>query len=266
MSVISTHNAGFFSCCAVKLSNIISFYNANKRLPNIVDSSAQFAWYKNKVGDITYDYFQRYNDILCDISYTKHNPYHHDYQFLKYTDIDYSELKPFITKYFSLADPINSIVSTIKTKYNIDYNNTCVLFYRGNDKNRETTLCSYNEYIEYANRMLANNPTIQFLIQSDESEFIEMFTKMYPSNTFYFKDEIRHMRKCNSTVDITMRSLNNVYSKYYLAITYIMSQCKYIICGSGNCSVWIMYYRGHANNILQNLNGVWYDTTDSAST
>ena len=265
MSVISTHNAGFFSCCNVKLNNIINWFNTHKRIPDYVDSSAQFAWYKNKVGDITYDYFHHYNDISCNIIYSTHNPYHHHYQFIKYTDINYSELTPFITKYFTLADPIKSIVSTIKTKYNIDYNNTCVLFYRGNDKITETKLCGYDEYKRYADNMLAKNPTIQFLIQSDETEFIEMFTKLYPSNTVYFKDEIRHMHKCKSTVDITMRSMNNLYSKYYLAITYIMSQCKYIICGSGNCSLWIMLYRGHANNILQNLNGIWYNSMDCMS-
>jgi hypothetical protein len=79
----------------------------------------------------------------------------------------------------------------------------------------------------------------------------------YPNNYFYFKDEIRHMKKCNSTVDIIMRDKNFEFSKYYLAITIIMSKCKYIICGSGNCSLWIILYRGHAKNIFQNLNNIW---------
>jgi hypothetical protein len=69
------------------------------------------------------------------------------------------------------------------------------------------------------------------------------------------------MNKCNSTVDKTMSNDIFTFSKYYLAITIIMSKCKYIICGSGNCSIWIMFYRENANNVFQNLNGEWLNHT-----
>jgi hypothetical protein len=72
------------------------------------------------------------------------------------------------------------------------------------------------------------------------------------------KNEIRTINKSNTTVDIVFKHLNNQYSKYYLAITIIMSKCKYIICGSGNCSIWIIFYRENANNVYQNLNNNWY--------
>jgi hypothetical protein len=101
------------------------------------------------------------------------------------------------------------------------------------------------------------NPDIRFLIQSDETGFIERMTKLFPQNSFYMKDEIRHMGKCDSTVDIKMRTDIQKFSKFYMAITIIMSKCKYIICGSGNCSIWIMFYRGNANNVYQNFNGRW---------
>ena len=42
----------------------------------------------------------------------------------------------------------------IEKKYNLLYENICVLFYRGNDKNRETKKCSYDEYLIYANQLL----------------------------------------------------------------------------------------------------------------
>ena len=45
---------------------------------------------------------------------------------------------PLINKYFSPSDEINEIITTMKKKYSLDYENICVLFYRGNDKNRET--------------------------------------------------------------------------------------------------------------------------------
>jgi len=275
-----THNAGFFSCCSVKLNDIIDYFNYYKNIPNDVDSSDQFEWYKiNKTGDITYDYFEHYHNIHNNdtldtiIKTTNYIDYNNHKQFVNYSTIDYNKINPFIKKYFSPSKEINIIIDTIEKKYNfgyssveidtidtyIDYNNICVLFYRGNDKNTETQICNYNEYIEKANLILKNNPEIQFLIQSDETEFIDTFTELYPNNSFYFKDEIRHIKKCNSTVDKLMREQNYVFSKYYLAITIIMSKCKYIVCGSGNCSLWIMFYRGHTRNIYQNLNYQWID-------
>ena len=43
-----THNAGFFSCCSVRLTEIVNFINTNLgQLPYNVDSSEQFIWYRN---------------------------------------------------------------------------------------------------------------------------------------------------------------------------------------------------------------------------
>jgi hypothetical protein len=252
------HNAGFFSCCSVKLHQIADFIMAYKNLPYLIDSSHTFNWYKTTHGDITYDYFEHYDNIQSNIKTPA--KFTHCDQCIDYSTLDYNII-PIIEKYFTPSKQIKEIIQTMETKYNIDYNNICVLFYRGNDKNRETKICEYSDYLIYANSILKENPNIKFLIQSDETEFIEYMTNDFP-NSFYFKDEIRHMNKCNSTVDIVMQHANNLFSKYYLAITIIMSKCKYIICGSGNCSLWIIFYRGNNNNVYQNLEGKWYDTVN----
>lgn len=257
-----THNSGFFSCCSVKLTKIVEYINSNKTLPNGVDSSEQFSWYKNcknKNKDITFDYFQNYINIP-NVNITYPINYHSSHQFINYSNIDYNCITPLIKKYFSPSHEINIIINNIEKKYNLLYKNICVLFYRGNDKNRETKKCPYHEYLIYINQLLKKNPNLVFLIQSDETEFIEFITNKFPNNSFYFKDEIRHMKKSNSTVDIKMSSQNYEFSKKYLAITIIMSKCNYIICGSGNCDIWIMLYRGNNNNVIQNLNGTWYNS------
>jgi len=252
MSVISSHNAGFFSCCSIKLLDIVRYINRNKTTPDHVDSSAQFNWYKLTPEDITYDYFEHYDNIVTTINYPIN---YNDDQFLNYSKLDY-KIIPVIQKYFYPSKQILTIMNAIEQKYNLNYNNLCVLFYRGNDKNRETLICDYCEYEDYCDLILKKNPNILFFIQSDETEFIEHMTNKYP-NSFYLKDEIRHIRKCNNTVDWKMRNEIDISSKNYLAITILMSKCKYIICGSGNCSMWIMFYRGHSNNVCQNLNSEW---------
>lgn len=266
MSVISTHNAGFFSCCSLKLNDIVNYINSNSKIPDYVDSSAQFKWYKNDKIDITYDYFEHFDNVK-DVIINYPINYDQNDQYLNYKMLDYNNIVPVIKKYFSPSKQIENIIENIKQKYNLVYDNICVLFYRGNDKNSETSICNYAEYLIYANLIMKKNPNVLFLIQSDETEFINFMSEKFPNNSFYFKDEIRHINKCNSTVDILMKDLNYDFSKYYLAITILMSKCKYIICGSGNCSVWIMLYRENNNNVYQNLNGYWkykmeYDHND----
>lgn len=261
IKINKARDTGFFSCCSSRLTHIAWFINFNNKCPDSVDTSMQFKWYKNdknKNKDITFEYFENYNNVT-DVNITRPINYHWQYQYTNYSELDYKSITPLIKKYFSPSIEINEIINNIEKKYDLIYENICVLFYRGNDKNRETTKCSYDEYLNYANELLKKNKTLIFLIQSDETEFIEFMTNKYPNNSLFFKDEIRHMKKCDNTVDIVMSSQNYEYSKKFLAITIIMSKCKYIICGSGNCDKWIMLFRGNNKDVIQNLNGSWYN-------
>lgn len=255
MSIKVRHSCGFFSCCSVKLHEIVHYINKQKQLPLSVDSSEQFGLYKkNSKDDITYEYFEHYDNVTTDKSLSVHINYNENHQYINYSEVDYKNVIPIVQKYFSPSQQIKDIIRNMEEKYKIDYENTCVLFYRGNDKIRETKLSKYDDYIEEINRILSKNPGIKFLIQSDETEFIERMTEILPENSYYFKDEIRHMKNCDNTVDHVFREKNYVFSKYYLGITIMMSRCKYIICGSGNCSIWIMLYRGNCDNVYQYLN------------
>ena len=61
VTLFITHSYGFFSCCSVRLHQIINYFNQTKQLPENVDSSQQFTWYKppGVVADITHDYFDK---------------------------------------------------------------------------------------------------------------------------------------------------------------------------------------------------------------
>jgi len=240
------------------LNQLIEYINVNSKLPEIVDSSNTFNWYKTKMEDITYDYFEHYDNINNNIE-LKCN-FYHDQQFDNYSTLDYNIL-PIVKKYFTPSSKIKQIIQIMEIKYKLDYDNICVLFYRGNDKIRETKLSNYDDYLIYANKIILQNPNIRFLIQSDETEFIEFMMNHYP-NSFYFKDEARHIPKSINTVDCVMYQTNNLFSKYYLAITVIMSKCKYVVCGSGNCSLWIILYRGNNKNVCQYSKETWYDSLE----
>lgn len=262
MYLVVSHNFGFFSCCSVILHFITEYCNKYLELPERIDSSGSFGWYKPEGKsdiDVTYDYFEPPTNGMIHIPSQPVLSFTHFDQYAEYKRLDFKKLNPFIDKYFSPNLQIRSIIHQMEVKYSLmdQYTNLCVLFYRGNDKRTESTLCTYDSIIEQARILQTRQPGVRFLIQSDETEFIETMTTTFP-NSFYFKDEIRHINSQIDTVDICMSNLNCEFSKKYLAITILMSKCRYIICGSGNCSLWIMLYRRHANNIIQFREGTWH--------
>ena len=254
---ISFQYGGLFCHSSLILQHIMTYLEQYGFLPKIIITSGLFNLYKgdDKSLDIRLQYFKNHNNI--DISYDNSVEFENNFQYKNYKHINYTKIDPFITKYFSVSENIQEKIKKLETKYNIDYSKICVLFYRGLDKCTETKLCTYTDVIEKANTILTNDPTIKFLIQSDEAEFIQKMEETFPNNSICFKDEIRYIPKCMSTVVHECREDVLEYSKWYLAITVIMSKCKYIICTSGNCSIWIMLYRGNANNINQYLEGEW---------
>ena len=99
-TIVSVHNAGFFSCCSVKLTNIVDYINSNSKIPDSIDSSKQFSWYKrNNDEDITYEYFEHYDNICQIINYGIN--YHWEHQFINYNNLDFTNIIPVVKKYFS---------------------------------------------------------------------------------------------------------------------------------------------------------------------
>ena len=266
---------GFFSCCTIQLQRILTYFNTNHVLPLHVDSTEQFLLYKtphnltedikslyfddtitNFSGDfVAYEVSSEEASVPCsplpnsdtDINITDLET---EEQYSDFAHLNHTKLAPFLKRYFSPSNEIESIIDSIEYKYNIQYENTCVLFFRGNDKCTEMELPSYTQYILAAEQILKQHPNIRFLIQSDETEFLETMVSTFPNSVVFF-DEIRHMRRNVNTVDRVFKSQNANMSLFYLAITYIMSRCKHIIFNRGNCSLWITLFRGNSDNIIQ---------------
>lgn len=76
-----THNGGFFSCCNVRLLEILNYFHQNLKLPETVDSSYQFEHYRYRDGDLSKDFFQDRNDI--EIPYQKYILFFHIFVHMK---------------------------------------------------------------------------------------------------------------------------------------------------------------------------------------
>jgi len=246
-----THNAGFFSCCSVRLHDIIKFFNEHERLPDAVDSSSQFAQYKNNAKyDISKILFR---EQPINIPFVDKIEYHNYDQFKPYNRLDLDSIKPFIEKYFSLSQKSLNHVYFLERRYDIDYANTIAVFYRGNDKVTETGIGSYSEYFEKSQEIYNKNKNAKFLIQTDETEFRNEFKNNF-KESFYFKElpciNSNEKISANHTINPKDRPM---FALNFLSAVNVISKCEHIVTHTGNCSIWAVFFRGNTENVHQFL-------------
>lgn len=258
----ATHDAGFFSVCTINLLTVLDFYNKNARFCKL-DTSSQWNLYKNTNNDVYNKYFNYSHDSFDTIPQQYLNS-DTEIQFSDYKKINYSFVQPFINKYFYLSDEVIGIKNFLIKKYNLDTNKIISVYYRGNDKIRETNLPSYAEFINKITTIKELYPECSLLVQSDEREFYEQ-CKNLDQNIISF-DEMLTINKTNHTgAHYTVATEDRIKTaQMFLAIVSIISQSKAIILNSSNVSLFICLFRGNANNVYQyysplNTNHVfWY--------
>jgi hypothetical protein len=244
-----THNAAFFSCCSIRLYEIINYFNSNKELPEIVDSSEQFQILKNSPGDLTNYFFETSED---EIIYEKDiiiSDTTDEIQFSNYDLINFNKVNPFVEKYFKPSHYVLESMNFFIEKYSLNFENLCGVFYRGLDKSRETTIASYDVYIDKC-RDIKNTSNVKFWVQTDETEFLKTFLQNFPDSVVI--NEMPTLAKSDSLV--THHISPNERLKFgieFLAITLLLSKCKYLVTHSGNCGHWSCLFRGNTNNVYQ---------------
>lgn len=248
-----TWNCGFFSCCSQRLSKIIQYANSNQKFPDYVDSSRQFGLYKpedpaEKTNiDITHRFFhyQQTAPKFCQqIIFTD--------QFTDYKQINYELTNPIIQSYFSPSSEVIDRIKLYEHKYQFNYENTCGIFYRGNDKSKECGLAPYEEYAQKALEIRYRNPEIRFFIQTDDSLFVEYF-----NNRFYNCFDIKELPKIHDKDSAVTYKLNREdrlsHAIDLVSIVNILAKCKTLIVHSGNCAYWAVLYRGKPDGIIQHF-------------
>jgi hypothetical protein len=251
--LVVTHNAGFYSNCTIRLKRIIDFYNKNKIYP-IVDSSQQWEFYKDSPGDITPYLFDsdeyEYPVIEKHIDFFESN----EDQFLEFNKLDYKNISILVDKYFKPSKHIIEILNSLISKYNIDLEKTISVCYRGNDKQKETNLPSYDDMMQKIDEVKSKYPDNRILIQSDEIEFYNFVLSKY-SDSIYFNEILKMQKNPNTAIQYHVSIGNRLnQSMIFHAILLIISKSSKVIVNSGNVGMWICFYRKKFDNVYQYLN------------
>lgn len=254
------HNAGFFSCMTIRLMDIISYFNLNQELPDEVDSTSQFLHFKSYAGENLVPYY--INEQSGEITYSGEitlDVYDcMSIQFREYSKIPFEEWKPFIDKYFTPSNEVLEKAEFLRKHYGINTENSCAVFYRGNDKEVETPTASYDMFIDKAKEIQNQNEGIQFVVLPDEKQFMNAFAYEL-RNSKEFKKEVGSINRNTKTAVFyeTKRDKRKEREAWYNAAVYLLSQCKHVITHSGNGGLWLALYRGNSININQYFDGKW---------
>jgi hypothetical protein len=244
-----THNAAFFSCCSIRLYDIIEYFNQNKEIPEVVDSSEQFQLHKYEPGDITPYFFTTVDDDIKYQNHIKITNSSDEIQFSNYDFINFEQINPFVKKYFKPSQHVEKSMDYFTQKYNMDFDKICGVFYRGLDKSRETSIASYDIWINKCLE-IKSKYNVRFFIQTDETEFSQTFLQNFPDSIFI--EEIPTVSKSDTLVTNHIPLQNRVqFGIDFLAVTILLSKCKYLITHSGNCGNWSCLFRGNTDNVYQ---------------
>ena len=247
--LIVTHNAGLFSCMSQRLRSIIVYANEHKMFPQIVDSSQQFMLYKqHQDNDITSFFLDQYTPQK--LSYKEHINFTD--QFTDYAKLNFDVLNPIISQYFFPSNFVTAKVLYFENKYNIQYDNLCSVFYRGNDKALECKLATHDDFIKRAKIVKSLNENVRFLVQTDDLVFLQLFLAEF-ENSIHIS-ELPSINQPSTSVTALLDVNNRInFAIDLIAAVIIVSKCNIIITHSGNCGYWASLYRGHSTNIIQHF-------------
>ena len=193
--------------------------------------------------DNDYNNLPLYEDTyIPDVNITKYDT--GKYNFINFTKI--------LNKFFVPSDDILQIQNLLIQKYNIDFDNTISVLYRGTDKYTEMSLASPEKYMEIVKDLLEKNPSMKVLLQTDQTQVVEYFMSTLGDKCFFFGENLTttsnislHYIAKNNNMDIIK------ISQTLDASIRCISKCKYVITSSGNVGMFVSLYRGSNENVYK---------------
>ena len=252
-----THSdGGFFSCSTVALLEIVQEANRSGLMPS-VDRTRQYGLYKSSLGQnlIPYYFLERQREhpgkriALPDCMAV---------QWMDYRKLPFKSLRPFIESYFMPSIGVSSKIVSLISCYKIELENTVAVFYRGNDKERETETPTYRNFLEQCRAIKDRRPEVKFLVQPDEGQFLDEFMGEFPDSIYFKETPMIPKTKTSSVFHTIDKSKRADYGAWFFAAVSVIALCSELVTHSGNGGLWAALYRGTPKGIHQIYKNQWF--------
>lgn len=155
-----------------------------------------------------------------------------------------------VKKYFNPSKSVIDFKNYLIKKYNINFDQTIAILYRGTDKKTEVNIASPDEYLKVCEKILKDHPNFKVLIQSDQTQVINYFKTKLGDKCFNF-EEIESTES-NVGIHYFLKSISSDPTesiKRFDAAVRCIANCNYFICNTGNIPLFAKFYRGNLNNV-----------------
>jgi hypothetical protein len=244
-----TVESGFFALCTHTLLALTQCYPSETYFT--VNWPRQNQWRNNdQIGKNLFELYFHPNPAVDLHSLAKVHPTH---QSLVYEDLDFEKLNPYIQNYFLPSEIVRAKQEELLRKYNIEYENTIGLCYRGTDKWLEIAQIQPEYYVQEVKRLVAQDPELKVLIQTDQLQIRDRFVRVLGERAFFLSE----LPVSSSPIGIhamseSERGISNFeLGIRLLAAVTILAKCKYTITHTGSIGLWTYLFRGTPRNGCQ---------------
>jgi len=244
-----TVESGFFALCTHTLLALTQCYPSETYFK--VNWSRQNQWRNNdQIGKNLFELYFHPNPAVDLHSLAEVRPTH---QSLIYEDLDFEKLNPYIQNYFLPSEIVRAKQEELLRNYNIEYENTIGLCYRGTDKWLEIAQIQPEYYVQEVKRLIAQDPELKVLIQTDQLQIRDRFVRALGERAFFLSE----LPVSSSAIGIhamseSERGISNFeLGIRLLAAVTILAKCKYTITHTGSIGLWTYLFRGTPKNGCQ---------------
>lgn len=248
------HDAGFFSNCSTLLQSVIDLHRSGILVDGI-DCSGVFRAFRDTPQDADL-YAELFRPDLeaplpdAPVPRFRAAGDHHGH----YRDLDLMGLAPYLRRHFTPAPSVLALREALTDRYRLAPGNLIGLCWRGTDKHKEVAPTDIAEYLALADRILARDPSLRVLVQTDQAQVRDAVAAHFGERCVFFREMpvteghvVLHQLNLTREHGLAKRD----FAARLLASIGILAGCRHLITHTGNVGLWLALYRGTAEGLYQ---------------
>jgi hypothetical protein len=242
-------NCGFYSNEFQVFTSLLTLLR-HGIVPERIDYSLGFRHFKkNPEQNIYPDFHQIDSSVKMDLFSEVQLPDSNRFQPNLYNFSIYSQIR---NRFFNPSSIILDKKNFLREKYNIEFEKTISVLYRGTDKGTELRLAYPLDYLYITKQLLADNPNFKVLLQTDQTQVIQMFYDELGDKLITFEET--PSTTSNNVIWNLMekKGVDSIdWSQWFDAALRCVADCKYLINHTGNVAFFANLYRGSLEGVTQ---------------
>ena len=242
-------NCGFYSNEFQVFNSLLTLLS-HGIIPERIDYSLGFRHFKKDPEQDIYPDFHEINpmvdvELYAGVELPDSNKFEPNlYDFHVYNQIT--------DRFFGPSKNVLDKVDLLKTKYALDPDKMISVLYRGTDKSTELVLAHPQDYLIVTQRLLQKNPDFKVLLQTDQTQVIQMFVEALGDKVVFFEET---PSTTSNSVIWNLMEKNGAdsieWSQWFDAALRCVSDCRYMINHTGNVAFFANLYRGSLDGVYQ---------------